>query len=329
MFPLPALRGSTPLALPTISPNGTSTLTLTLVNRNATAINPVNLTDALPSGMTIASTPNATNTCGGTLTATAGSGSVQLSGGILAAAPSTGSSIVSCTITVNVTASNTTTSNIVLTNSIPAGNWNGVGYLATSAGLTVIPGGRVLKSFLPTTISTGGTSTLTIELDNFTAAANSPINLTDTLPTGVTVAPTPNVTNTCGGTVTAAAGASSVQLSGGSLPAGTGQTTNNGVCKITVSVTAANTGSYTNTIPSGTSWNGVSYVGSSAILTVTTPFTASKFINANFNIPTVSAGSVYVSGVTLTNNTASPITVTVTLALVLPGANVTTPVVGE
>jgi hypothetical protein len=54
-------------------------------------------------------------------------------------------------------------------------------------------------------------------------------------------AATPAVTNACGGTVTAVAGAGALSLSGGTIPA-------NGSCTITVVVTAAAAGSYVNAI---------------------------------------------------------------------------------
>ena len=103
----------------------------------------------------------------------------------------------------------------------------------------------VTKAFSPASIPVGGVSRLTITVSNANAAAITlTAVLTDTLPSGVLVAPTPNPTTTCGGAVTAAAGGSTVTLATGStIPAGS--------CTIAVNVTAAAAGSFVNTIPAG------------------------------------------------------------------------------
>ncbi len=101
------------------------------------------------------------------------------------------------------------------------------------------------KNFGPSTINAGGVSTLTVTLRNpDPAVATLTSALIDTLPSGVVIAPTPNVSTTCTGTGTpvAVAGATTVTLPAGrSIPA-------NGSCTLTVSVTAAAGGSYINTI---------------------------------------------------------------------------------
>ncbi|RYD15075.1 MAG: DUF11 domain-containing protein, partial [Lysobacteraceae bacterium] len=104
----------------------------------------------------------------------------------------------------------------------------------------------VSKAFAPTTIATGGTSTLTITLTNANASvATLDAVLTDNLPAGVVVAPTPNASTTCGGSVSATAGGSTVSLaSGGTIPA-------SGSCTVTATVTAPANGSFVNTIPAG------------------------------------------------------------------------------
>jgi uncharacterized repeat protein (TIGR01451 family) len=87
---------------PTILVNGISQLTITLSNPNTIAANlTAPFTDTLPAGLTIAAPPNAANTCGGVVTATAGSNAVTLTGGMIPA----GNGLMpgSCTITVNVT----------------------------------------------------------------------------------------------------------------------------------------------------------------------------------------------------------------------------------
>jgi uncharacterized repeat protein (TIGR01451 family) len=72
-------------------------------------------------------------------------------------------------------------------------------------------------------------------------AAKNDFVFTDSLPAGVSVAPSPNASTTCGnGTVSAAAGGSSVALTGGDLAAGDKS------CTVTVNVTADKAGTYVN-----------------------------------------------------------------------------------
>jgi uncharacterized repeat protein (TIGR01451 family) len=95
------------------------------------------------------------------------------------------------------------------------------------------------KSFVPATIDLGGTSVLSITLQNTNLAEATGVAFTDTYPANLVNTATPNVTNTCGGTATAAAGGSSLSLSGGTISAGDS-------CTVTVDVTSAVSGAYTN-----------------------------------------------------------------------------------
>lgn len=113
----------------TIKNGGVSTLTIILNNPNAIVANINLLTDNFPNGMLIASTPNASTTCGGTLTATKGATWETVGGGSI---PANGS----CTVTVNVTAENKGSNN----NKLPVGALKtnlGNNTTAASATLTV------------------------------------------------------------------------------------------------------------------------------------------------------------------------------------------------
>ena len=80
--------GMTVLAAPTIAkafgaPNvrvgGTTSLTFTITNPNTLdSLNGLAFSDTFPSGLVVASPPNASNTCGGVFTTTAGAGSVSV-----------------------------------------------------------------------------------------------------------------------------------------------------------------------------------------------------------------------------------------------------------
>jgi uncharacterized repeat protein (TIGR01451 family) len=228
-----------------ILPGGTSVLTISIADTatGAVSLTGMNLTDTLPTNITVATTPAASTTCGsGTVTATAGATSVALvNGGVTAG--------TTCTITVTVTG--TTAGNY--TNTIPAGS-----ITSTQGGTNPAPGTAPIaitnapnvslaKAFNPTMIDPGGTSLLTITISN-TAAGALPltgVKLTDTLPTHITIAKTPNAATTCpSGLVGAAAGSGSVVLTGASLATAA-------TCTITVNVTGTISNSYLNTIPAG------------------------------------------------------------------------------
>ena len=106
---------------------------------------------------------------------------------------------------------------------------------------------QINKSFSPTIIDPGGVSTMRIELFNPNTGydlTNS--TFTDNLPSGMFVAVVPNITNACGGSVTALPGSTSVSLSGGTVPRQVGNTA--GSCVFTVDVTSTQQGNLINTI---------------------------------------------------------------------------------
>ena len=286
----------------TVSASSPSTLTITLGNANnvaATLSSP--LTDAFPTGLVIAPTPNAATTCGGALTAVAGADSVVLDN-VGASIPPAGI----CTISVDVAAA----AGGSYANDIPAGA------LQTSAGSNGAPADATLqvldpptlsKAFAPAQVDAGVSSTLTITLTN---PNNAPIalagSLTDSFPQNLFVAPSPNATTTCGGTVTAAAGDGSVTLdgAGATIPAA-------GSCTVSVDVDAVFLGAYVNTIPAGTLQTeaGANAAPASATLTVATAPTLDKvFVPA-----TMAAGQT--SQLTINIGNVNPLTITTSAAL--------------
>lgn len=217
------------------------TLTITLVNPNNSALTGAALIDSLPSGLVVATTPNAGTTCGGSVTAAASGTSVALTGGTIPAN-------ASCSVTVDVL------SNIpgTYTDQIPGATLSTLEGVSneepTSARLVIAEPPSVAKQFLPPVIASGDTSRLTIVLgnDNSTVATLSSA-LVDTLPTApgsMQIATPPNLSKTCPGAVTANAGSGSVTYaSGATIPAGG--------CEISVDVTASAAGDYSNNIPAG------------------------------------------------------------------------------
>ena len=96
------------------------------------------------------------------------------------------------------------------------------------------------KGFTPTSVQTGGVSTLTFTVTNTSElASKTGWGFTDTLPSGLTLA-NGTVGGTCNATTTAAAGGTSIAVTNGTLAAG--QTS----CTITVQVTSPVAGSFTN-----------------------------------------------------------------------------------
>lgn len=106
----------------------------------------------------------------------------------------------------------------------------------------------VSTRFTPYSIGVNDTSTVTISLSNASQPSDAAVlsaDFIDTLPTGLTVAATPNASTTCTGTVSATAASSTITLpSGSSIPAAS-------ACTITVDVSAVGNGIYVNTIAAG------------------------------------------------------------------------------
>ena len=103
----------------------------------------------------------------------------------------------------------------------------------------------VAKDFIPVGIDTGTNSQLVITLGNVNAtSATLSADLVDTFPQDLVIANPSDVATTCtSGSVTGVAGTGSVTLAAGAqIPA-------NGSCEVTVSVTSAIAGTYSNTIP--------------------------------------------------------------------------------
>lgn len=189
----------------TIGPGSVSTLQFTIINNTSGVVRNLAFADTLPAAMTIADPAVAASTCNGTLDAPAGGDTVSLSGGGLGAS-------ATCSLSVNVTsASPGTHTNI----SGPLTSDLGTHGTATADLGVAADRPGFLKSFSPASVLFGGRSTMTLTVDNSAnAEAASNLAFTDDLPAGMVVAGPPNVVNTCGGTVTAPGGGSSVALSG-------------------------------------------------------------------------------------------------------------------
>ena len=224
-----------------VAPGAPNRLTVTISNPNATqALTGVALLDTLPTGLFVAQVPNASTTCAsGTVSALASASSAQVAG---ATVPASGA----CSFSFD-TVSNTPG---LYTNTIPTGALTAAQGVSNadpaSAQVRVLQPPTLSKAFVPPTVSPGAVSRLIITLGNANPSAQTLQQaLTDNLPVGVTVAPTPAVGGTCTtGSVTATAGGSQVVYANGAgIPSGG--------CTIEVNVTAASAGTYTNQFLAG------------------------------------------------------------------------------
>ncbi len=307
----------------TINAGGVSTLTITLSNPNptvATLNSP--LVDTLPLGVVVAALPNVNTTCGGAgaPVASAGGSTVTLPAG--RSIPADGF----CTLSVDVTAA----ANGVYINTLDAGALvtsngnNPAPAVATLTVLALVPPPTLGKAFNPSTINADGVSTLTITLSNPNPAiATLTAPLIDTLPNGVVVAPIANVATTCGGVgaAVALAGGSSVTLPAGrTIPA-------NGSCTLSVDVTAAQPGTYVNTLVAGAlvTSNGNNPSPAVATLTVIPIGPTAPAISKSFNPSTIDAAGISTLTITLSNPNPSVATLTAPLVDTLPNGVVIAP----
>ncbi len=271
-----------------IAAGGISTLTLTITNPNAVdGLTGITLVDPFPAGMSVATTPNFNNTCGGAVIpgSTLGDTAISLSGGALAGG-------ASCTITVDVTSSTLGDSFNVTQ---PVTSTNGGTGNSASALLTVLDTPSIAKSFVPANIAVGGTSVLTLTITNPNAGVPlANVSVTDVFPAGVSIAGAVNLTNTCGGTLTPAPapGNTSIALSGGTVPAG-------GSCTLSVNVTSSTLGLVTNTTGVVTAGNAGAGNTASADLDVTT--TAAPSISKSFTPATIPVGGISTLTITIIN----------------------------
>jgi hypothetical protein len=276
---------------PTISTGGTSVLTITLTNPNPGAVTGAAFTDTYPANVVNTATPaGATSCAGGTVTAVAGAGSLALSGGTV---PASGS----CTVTVNVT-SNIAGSYDNHTGSVTTTNAG----TATEATATLTVNNLALtvaKSFTPNSISSGGTSVLTVTLTNPNGGAVTGAAFTDTYPANLVNTATPAGATSCaGGSVTAVAGGGSLALSGGTVPA-------SGSCTVTVNVTSSVDGSYDNHTGTVTATNAPTATEATATLTVGN---AALTVAKSFTPSTINTGGTSVLTITLTNPNPGAVT---------------------
>ncbi|HWQ33421.1 MAG TPA: MBG domain-containing protein [Blastocatellia bacterium] len=150
-----------------VSLNGSTTLSYTISNPNATvALSGVAFSNSLPAGLVVATPNGVSGSCSGTVTATAGTGTISLSGGGIAAGSS-------CTISVNVTGTSAGTKSN--TTGAVTSTEGGTGAASNTATLTVLAP-PTLGNYSAASLTAGGNTTVTpdaapTDLTSITAAA--------------------------------------------------------------------------------------------------------------------------------------------------------------
>jgi len=257
-------------------PGGTTTLTFTITNPNPTSpasnVSFSDDLDAVMPGMTAVGLP-LENPCGSGSTVT-GQSIVEFTNGRIQAG---GTCEFSVTVQIPQSATAGTYTNTTSLIQATVAGVSGASR-AASADLTVHSAPQFSKAFAPAVVANGGTSTLTFTIDNTASGANATsLNFIDNLPAGMVVAGTPNISDGCFGTVSAAPGATSIDYSDGIVFAGS-------VCTISVDVIANNTGTLVNTTQALTSSSGNSGTASASLVVGQPPGFAKTFTPAVVNL---------------------------------------------
>ncbi|HET7401199.1 MAG TPA: hypothetical protein VFJ62_05440, partial [Usitatibacter sp.] len=269
-------------------------MTITISNpSSSTTLTNLAFADTYPAGMTNTQSPSVSSSCSGSVTGgAANGGSIGLSGGRVEPGGT-------CSISVNVSAS-AVASYYNQTGTVRSSQGVG-GYAADTLYVTAKP--LITKSFAPATVTVGGTSTLSLTVENNNgASAITALAFSDAFPAGLVVAPAPALTNTCGGSVSGAtAGSATIGLAGGTLAA-------NARCTITVAVTSATAGVYANQASGATSAETGATPGPKsniALLTVNLP---APTVAKSFAASPVGINTDVAMTITLTNANATPVT---------------------
>lgn len=205
-------------------------------------------------------------------------------------------SLASCThtFTFTPTATGVRTATLTITTDAP-----GSPHIINLSGTGVAAGVEPTVSFAPSSIPVGGNATLSITIANGNVAAATVNPVSFTYPGGLVNAATPNVSSTCGGTPTAAAGGGTVGFAAAFLiPAG-------GNCTLSVTVTSLAATNYTVTAAAGaiTSDIGSNTLTASATLTVT-PASIAPTVTYAFAPASIVTGAPSTVTITITNGNA-------------------------
>ena len=242
----------------TVGPGDASRMVIRITNpSSSTSLTGVALADLYPTtatrpdgsilaaAMTNSATPNVSSNCGGSVSAAANGSGISLAGASLAPG-------AVCTMSVDVRAVNTTPATYYNTTGRVAAN-QGIGGQSSDA-LYLITKPTITKAFLPSSVTLSGgtaTSVMRISVKNNTSLNITGVSLTDSFPAQMRWVNT--VANSCGGSLTDAAGALLVANSSTGIKLSNGAIGAAGTCSIDVTVSVSAPGKYDNTTSGATS----------------------------------------------------------------------------
>ena len=235
---------------------GTATLTVTsnspaIASTSTVTANPTSVPADGTTGATI--TVTARNVCGTgapgkTITLGQGAGSSSITP---ASVVTNASGVATFTVTTTTPETVTYTATDV-TDSV---------VLTQTATVTFFPPPVVAKSFSPSSIIAGQSSTLSVTVTNLNTFAIAGLAFTDSYPANLVNAAVPGLVNSCGGAASAVAGGTQLTLNGGVIAAASS-------CTVSVSVTSAVAGSYNNGTGTVTTTNAGNGLAAFDLLTV-------------------------------------------------------------
>jgi uncharacterized repeat protein (TIGR01451 family) len=169
----------------------------------------------------------------------------------------------------------------------------------------VAPGGLfaqpiITKSFNPSSVQIGQSSTLTFTISNPAASAISAVAFTDNFPANLFVATPNNLTGSCGsGTITAVAGTGSVSLSAGTITA-------SGSCSFSIDVIVLhqNTNATTNYVNTTSNVTASSGTGSAATATLSAS-SGTFAVSKGFSPNSINTGGTSTLTFTITSSQAN------------------------
>ncbi|WP_158590408.1 SdrD B-like domain-containing protein [Noviherbaspirillum cavernae] len=295
-----------------IKPGDRSRLRLTFINPVTLALNDLTAVDNLPAGLVVPAGANPMTTCSGATVSAPTANQVKVTGGSLPAA-TTGTS-TTCYAEIDVQAASVGS----YTNIIVVGDVTGT--IGGGSASNPSPGTSTLevrnpvtigKAIAPASVTPGTPATVTLTLTNSNAIALTNAVLTDNLPANVVVAQAPNASTTCaGGVISAPISATSVALTGATLPA-------NGSCTVKFDVVSNIAGVYVNTIPAGnlvTAQGVTNETPASATLSLLDPPT----VNKQFSPIAISANGKSTLTIVLGNTNSTDATLSAALVDTLP-----------
>jgi hypothetical protein len=262
---------------------GITTLGFTITNPDGTSLSGIGVSETLPAGLQMVNgsgqplSGDAFKDCSGqgSVTVDPTADTITLTGLSLVAGGQ-------CFFGVDVKA--LTAGSKSVTSSAITSTESGPGATATAT-VDILGPPLIATAFAAPSVLLGATTNMSYTLTDANAATQTGVAFSDTLPLGLTIATPNNLASTCGGTLVANAGASSVSLSSASI-------TGNSTCTITVDVVAGAAGTLVNTTGSVSSGNGgTGTTAQASLLVVQLPTLSTSFTNAAIVLGTTTTAS--------------------------------------